>query len=108
VNGSPAVAHERDAVLAYLEDAAHYPGGRASGVAHPSSTTEVAELLRRAGRVLPIGAQSSLTGGATPMGELVITTQRLGICYSVPPGAGRRSSARSSAVTSTAFVSGSP
>ena len=76
-NGSPAVARERDAVLAYLEDAAHYPGGRASGVAHPSSTTEVAELLRRAGRVLPIGAQSSLTGGATPMGELVITTQRL-------------------------------
>ena len=27
--------------------------------------------------VLPIGAQSSLTGGATPMGEVVLSTEKL-------------------------------
>src|SRR5581483_974024 len=33
--------------------------------------------LRRFDRVLPIGAQSSLTGGATPMGDTLLTTSRL-------------------------------
>lgn len=33
--------------------------------------------MRAASAVLPIGAQSSLTGGATPMGELVLSTARL-------------------------------
>src|SRR4029079_9125720 len=34
-------------------------------------------LLRTAKAVLPIGAQSSLTGGATPRGELLLSTARL-------------------------------
>ena len=75
--GSVAVARGADAVSAFLEDAAHHPGGWAAGVAHPASEAEVGALLRRARRVLPVGAQSSLTGGATPMGELVVTTRRL-------------------------------
>ena len=71
------VASGPDAVGGFLEDAAHHPGGHAAGVAHPATEAEVAALLRQSQRVLPIGAQSSLTGGATPLGEVVVTTQRL-------------------------------
>jgi D-lactate dehydrogenase (cytochrome) len=66
-----------DAIGAHLEDAAHFPDGHADGIARPGSEAEVAELLRLATHVLPIGAQSSVTGGATPAGGLVISTGRL-------------------------------
>jgi len=46
-------------------------------VAHPGSAAEVAALVQASDRVLPIGAQSSLTGGATPRGDLVISTRAL-------------------------------
>ena len=62
---------------AFLEDAAHYPGGHASGVVFPRSAAEVAGILTGAEAVLPIGAQSSLTGGATPMGELIVATSKM-------------------------------
>jgi D-lactate dehydrogenase (cytochrome) len=68
---------ERPATDAFLEDAAHYPGGHASGVVFPKNAAEVAGILRGATAVLPIGAQSSLTGGATPMGELIVATSRM-------------------------------
>lgn len=61
----------------FLEDAAHYPGGHASGVVFPRTAAEVAGILTDATAVLPIGAQSSLTGGATPMGELIVATSRM-------------------------------
>lgn len=61
----------------FLEDAAHYPGGHASGVMQPRSIDEVSAALRTGGRILPVGAQSSLTGGATPFGDLVLSTERL-------------------------------
>ena len=61
----------------FLEDAAHYPGGHASGVVFPRSAAEVAGILTGAAAVLPIGAQSSLTGGATPMGELIVATSKM-------------------------------
>jgi D-lactate dehydrogenase (cytochrome) len=64
-------------VSSYLEDAAHFPGGHAAGVVEPRSVIEVQEAVRRAGTVLAIGAQSSLTGGATPMGELIVATSRM-------------------------------
>ena len=70
------VRTDGDSVSAVLEDAAHYPGGHAAGVARPATEADVAALLVRASRVLPIGAQSSLTGGATPMGDLVLDLQR--------------------------------
>src|SRR5919204_3190778 len=66
-----------DVLGSYLEDAAHYSGGHASGLVVARSEQEIAEALARHAAVLPIGAQSSLTGGATPMGELVISTSRL-------------------------------
>ena len=61
----------------FLEDAAHYPGGHASGIVFPRTDDDVVEALRSAPTVLPIGAQSSLTGGATPMGELILSTAKM-------------------------------
>jgi D-lactate dehydrogenase (cytochrome) len=43
----------------------------------PHDAAEAAAAVRQASRVLPIGAQSSLTGGATPSGDLVLSTERL-------------------------------
>jgi len=74
---APAVATDAETLGAYLEDAAHYPGGFASGVARPCTEGEVAALVRACRHVLPIGAQSSVTGGATPMGEVVVSTARM-------------------------------
>ncbi len=78
---------QRDpAVLAaFLEDAAHFPGGHAAGIAHPTTDAEVADLLRSSAAVLPIGAQSSLTGGATPMGEILLSTSRLSRIVDIGP-----------------------
>ena len=75
--GSVAVERGTEAVGGFLEDAAHHPGGHAAGVAHPATEPEIGALLRQSRRVLPVGAQSSLTGGATPLGEVVITSRRL-------------------------------
>jgi D-lactate dehydrogenase (cytochrome) len=61
----------------YLEDAAHFPGGHASGIVFPRTTDEVAEAIAGASSVLAIGAQSSLTGGATPMGERLLSTSKM-------------------------------
>ena len=70
------VRTDPETIAAVVEDAAHYPGGHAAGVARPSTEADVAALLTTAARVLPIGAQSSLTGGATPMGDVVLDMQR--------------------------------
>src|SRR5690348_10897165 len=79
----PAIQRDADVLAAHLEDAAHFPGGFASGLTSPGSTAEVAAAVRSAAAVLPIGAQSSLTGGATPRGELLIGTARLNRILSI-------------------------
>ena len=61
----------------YLSDAAHYPGGHYAGVSVPRTVGEIPAIVRRADTLLTIGAQSSLTGGATPMGETVLSTEQL-------------------------------
>jgi D-lactate dehydrogenase (cytochrome) len=61
----------------YLSDAAHFPGGHAAAVIVPRAISEIPDIVRQAKTVLPIGAQSSLTGGATPMGEVVLSTEKL-------------------------------
>ena len=43
----------------------------------PRSIDEVSACLRDTRRVLAVGAQSSLTGGATPLGDIVLSTERL-------------------------------
>jgi D-lactate dehydrogenase (cytochrome) len=74
---TPPVESRADVLQSFLSDAAHVPGGTAAGVVFPKSAAEVAALVRAARRVLPIGAQSSLTGGATPRGDLLIATRAL-------------------------------
>ena len=74
---APPIARDADALAGVRWDAAHYPGGRATGVVHPRSEAEVAAVVRAASRILPIGAQSSLTGGATPVDNLVVATDRM-------------------------------
>jgi D-lactate dehydrogenase (cytochrome) len=44
---------------------------------YPRSIDDVVAVLQGEGTVLAIGAQSSLTGGAMPMGELVLATSRM-------------------------------
>jgi D-lactate dehydrogenase (cytochrome) len=73
----PAVLTDPDTVGSYLEDAAHYPGGHAAGVVIPRDEAEVAAAIRSCRSILPIGAQSSVTGGATPRGEVVLSTARM-------------------------------
>ena len=46
-------------------------------MAFPHDVDEVAAVVRAARRVLPVGAQSSLTGGATPRGDVVLSTRGL-------------------------------
>ena len=80
-----AVDRDPEAVGAHLEDAAHFPGGHAAGIAYPRTEADVAELLRTHTRVLPIGAQSSLTGGATPIGDVILSTARMNRISTIGP-----------------------
>lgn len=66
-----------DVLAGYLEDAAHYPGGHAAALARPSTLEEVAWVVTQGRSVLPVGAQSSLTGGATPAGDVLLSTAHL-------------------------------
>lgn len=73
----PAIDRDPDVLQSFLSDAAHVPGGTADGIVFPANVDEVASVVARARHVLPIGAQSSLTGGATPRGDLVLSTRRI-------------------------------
>jgi D-lactate dehydrogenase (cytochrome) len=73
----PRIDDDPAIVSAFLSDAAHVPGGHAAGVTFPRDDAETAMAVARAARVLPVGAQSSLTGGATPRGDLVLSTRAL-------------------------------
>ena len=70
----------------YLDDAAHVPGGYASAVMFPRTEREVADIVSSSDRVLVIGAQSSLTGGATPRGDVLLSTARLRAMERLPDG----------------------
>jgi len=74
---SPPVIHDVAIVSSFLSDAAHVPGGFTPGVVFPATEADVAAAVSASGAVLPVGAQSSLTGGATPRGEVVISTRAL-------------------------------
>lgn len=53
------------------------PGGHAPSLAIPQDEAAVAAAVAEAAGVLAVGAQSSLTGGATPRGETLLSTERL-------------------------------
>ena len=80
------VDRSAEAVGRYLEDAAHFTGGHADAVARPRTEAEVAALVTAANRLLVVGAQSSVTGGATPAGGLVLSTERLTTIHEVRQG----------------------
>jgi len=79
--GAASLETDPDLLARFLEDAAHYPDGRAAGVMRPRTIEELSACLSEAAlagrRILPVGAQSSLTGGATPFGDVVLSTERL-------------------------------
>ena len=73
----PATLAGTDGVASYLKDAARTPGGHTPAVLLPTSEGEVAWAIREAPALLVVGAQSSLTGGATPLGEWLLSSARL-------------------------------
>ena len=72
-------------VARYLEDAAHFTGGHGEAVGRPRTEADVSDLVRDASRLLTIGAQSSVTGGATPDGGVVLSTERLTATQDIGP-----------------------
>ena len=70
----------------WLIDAAHFPGGHATGLVFPRTTADVVDVLASSASVLAVGAQSSLTGGATPMGEVILATTKMTGIVDVRPG----------------------
>ncbi|MCA8923381.1 MAG: FAD-binding oxidoreductase [Planctomycetes bacterium] len=73
----PPTAREGDALATHLTDASRFPGGHAGSIVAPKDEGEVAYAVAHADQLLPIGAQSSLTGGATPQGGQLLDTARL-------------------------------
>ena len=77
-----------------LVDAAYFPGGRADAYFEPRTEGEVAAILRAHTSVLAVGAQSSLTGGATPAGGALLATDRFdglavdGVAHAATCGSG--------------------
>ena len=72
------VLRDPDLLAGFVEDAAHFPGGHAAGVAIPDTEAGVSQVLKgSSASVLAVGAQSSLTGGATPRGDIVLSTRKL-------------------------------
>jgi len=74
---APALVTDPEHLRPLLEDAAHFSGGWASGLTLAATERDVADALGSGQPILPVGAQSSLTGGATPMGETLLSTARL-------------------------------
>ena len=77
-----------------------FPAATRRGSRSPASRSRGrrrAAVRRR--RVLPIGAQSSLTGGATPMGDLLLSTSRLNRILEIGADCGPRRSRRDAAST---------
>ncbi|HYX50418.1 MAG TPA: FAD-binding oxidoreductase, partial [Ktedonobacteraceae bacterium] len=67
---------DRDQLEAVEHDAANYPGGKAFALVKPQSEAEIAAILQRYAKILAVGAQSSVTGGASPNGEVVLSLAR--------------------------------
>ena len=86
---APAKLTAPDEVATYLTDASRYPGGHTPAVYLPKTEGEVAWVVRNEPRVLAIGAQSSLTGGATPKGEALVSTARMDRIAAIESGRAR-------------------
>jgi D-lactate dehydrogenase (cytochrome) len=67
------VLTDADQLEAVAHDAANYPGGNALALVRPRNEAEIAAAIQRYPQILPIGSQSSLTGGAAPQGSAVLS-----------------------------------
>src|SRR5512132_404531 len=83
--GPIARTSDPERLAAFASDAAHVPGGHTREVSFPESEAAVAAILAERRPVLVVGAQSSLTGGATPRGEAVLSTARLSAIAAAAP-----------------------
>jgi D-lactate dehydrogenase (cytochrome) len=79
---APIRVTDPDRLRSVMTDAAHVAGS-ASALVVPTTEAEIADVLQSSAAVLPIGAQSSLTGGATPRGDVVLSTARLNRIISI-------------------------
>ncbi len=80
--GEPAgIERDPDMLGPYVEDASGRAPGRAVGLVRPVSAAEASAWLAATARdgstVLPQAARSSLTGGAVPDGDVVLSVERL-------------------------------
>ena len=85
-NVRPPAALEGDDTETYQTDASRYPGQVPAKVYLPSDEGQVAWVLLNEARVLTVGAQSSLTGGAAPQGDAVLATSRLNALGEISAG----------------------
>jgi D-lactate dehydrogenase (cytochrome) len=78
---APPVTRDRGILEGYLEDASGAPAGVATGLVRPSSVEEAAAILAETAPdgtpILLQAARSSLTGGAIPRDELVLSVESL-------------------------------
>ena len=86
----PDVVRDPEILEAYLEDASGAAPGRAEGLARPADEAEAAALLRvtlaERTPVLCQAARTSLTAGAIPRNELVISVEKMAAIGAVEPG----------------------
>jgi D-lactate dehydrogenase (cytochrome) len=74
---APVIETDPGVLSSFSSDAAHVAGGFAAGIAFPATERHVSALVKQSAHLLPIGAQSSLTGGATARGETLLSTRAL-------------------------------
>lgn len=74
-----------DDYQSFLTDSSHFAGGHAAGILFARSVQDVIDAVLSSRSVLTIGAQSSLTGGATPMGETILSAARMNRVLDVTP-----------------------
>jgi D-lactate dehydrogenase (cytochrome) len=77
----PEPVTDPEVLEAYLEDASGRPPGRAAGLLRPGHESEIASFLRgtlgKGITILPQAARSSLTTGATPSGDVVVSVEAM-------------------------------
>jgi D-lactate dehydrogenase (cytochrome) len=85
---APEPQTDPEILQAYLEDASGAPAGTAAGLVRVADEAQAADLLRQArgSSFLFQAARSSLTGGAIPRGELIVSIERMNTIGAIERG----------------------